>query len=68
MRENSREGKIRWIKFNCCAKHNSFGQTKKKANLIPEKRLNFFFRDESESARMKNNRLKTKQLDERILL
>ena len=31
MRENSREGKIRWIKFNCCAKQNSFGQKIKRS-------------------------------------
>ena len=47
MRENSREGKIRWIKFNCCAKQTfwSSKDQKIKRNFIPEKRLNFFFLD-----------------------
>lgn len=41
MRENSREGKIRWIKFNCCAKQTVLVKQKRK-HLIPEKRLNFY--------------------------
>jgi hypothetical protein len=31
MRENSREGKIRWIKFNCCAKQKQFWSNKKES-------------------------------------
>ena len=30
MRENSREGKIRWIKFNCCAKQTVLVKQKRK--------------------------------------
>ena len=41
MRENSREGKIRWIKLNCCAKQTVLVKQKRK-HLIPEKRLNFY--------------------------
>ena len=66
MRENSREGKIRWIKFNCCAKQTVLVKQKRK-QLSFLKNVSIFIRDESESARMKNNFSK-RQLDERILI
>ena len=48
MRENSREGKIRWIKFNCCAKQTVLVKQKRK-HISFLKNVSIFFRDESKA-------------------
>ena len=48
MRENSREGKIRWIKFNCCAKQTVLVKQKRK-QISFLKNVSIFFRDESKA-------------------
>ena len=50
MRENSREGKIRWIKFNCCAKQTVLVKQKRK-QISFLKNVSIFIRDESLKAR-----------------
>ena len=48
MRENSREGKIRWIKFNCCAKQTVLVKQKRK-QISFLKNVSIFIRDESKA-------------------
>jgi hypothetical protein len=48
MRENSREGKIRWIKFNCCAKQTVLVKQKRK-HISFLKNVSIFIRDESKA-------------------
>lgn len=48
MRENSREGKIRWIKFNCCAKQTVLVKRKRK-QISFLKNVSIFFRDKSKA-------------------
>jgi hypothetical protein len=42
MRENSREGKIRWIKFNCCAKQTVLVKQKRKHISFLKNVSNFY--------------------------
>jgi len=51
MRENSREGKIRWnIKFNCCAKQTTVLVKRKRKHISFLKNVSIFFiRDESKA-------------------